>query len=272
MLKKCFEGRREFPQIVHPRILFAGTPAPTSRRERLKYLRIRCRPPHTRQYRSFPELKRPAQYTRIPRLTPPPSDARPAKVTPSPILSSWVINIRHRHDMRAYPQRRSDDDAREQQRAWTEAAPLGHGSRWMDHSGPTIIRQVWPPHDAEAAGWSMCVCHARYYCGVGQLANDPLPNRRAQAPRQDRRHACSGRHPARQWFSTRPVEDGPWRAPHGPAHLRRPAAMALASCDVLFDCWANCSAPTERLMISMSEAGSRRLLRQKAHHKSRGVR
>ena len=24
-------------------------------------------------------------------------------------------------------------------------------------------------HDAEAAGWSMCVCHARYYCGVGQL-------------------------------------------------------------------------------------------------------
>ena len=41
--------------------------------------------------------------------------------------------------MRAYPQRRSDDDAREQQRAWTEAAPLGHGkpldgSQWPnDH-------------------------------------------------------------------------------------------------------------------------------------------
>ena len=42
--------------------------------------------------------------------------------------------------MRAYPQRRSDDDAREQQRAWTQAAPLGHGCHWLDHSGPTIVR------------------------------------------------------------------------------------------------------------------------------------
>ena len=43
--------------------------------------------------------------------------------------------------MRAYPQRRSDDDAREQQRAWAEAAP-GARMPLVDHRGPTIVRQV----------------------------------------------------------------------------------------------------------------------------------
>jgi hypothetical protein len=113
----------------------------------------------------------------------------------------------------------------------------------------------------------MCVCHARYYRGVGQLTE--------QFKTAENRHAVKiGAMLARvviQRSNGLPLvryKDGSSRAPHGPVRLRRPTAMALASCDVLFDCWAKLRRP---LAVTISIARSRRLLRQQAHHRCRRV-